>query len=120
MPTNTTEQSITLLQDHITAVAKGDLAAMADHYTDESVLILPDQTLKGQGQVRGFYAHLLASMPANWVAGFKLIRQDVQGEVAYILWQAPPLVSLATDTFVIRNGKIVAQTFALFAPKAQA
>lgn len=117
MPTNPTEQSITLLQEHIAAVAKGDLAAMAGHYSDESVLILPDQTLKGQKQVCGFYAHLLASMPAGWMAGFKLIRQDVQGEVAYLLWQAPPLIPLATDTFVIRNGKIVAQTFALLAPK---
>lgn len=118
MPTSTTEQNVTLLQEHITTVAKGDLAAMADHYTDESVLILPDQTLKGQKQICGFYAHLLASLPADWMAGFKLIRQDVQGEVAYILWQAPPLIPLATDTFVMRNGKIVAQTFALFAPKA--
>lgn len=117
MPTNTTEQSVTMLQDHITAVAKGDLAAIADHYTAESVLILPDQTLKGQDQVRGFYAHLLAAMPADWLVGFNLIRQDVQGEVAYMLWQAPPLIPLATDTFVIRNSKIVAQTFALFAPK---
>ena len=55
MPTNPTEQIATMLQDHITAVAKGDFAAIAAHYTDESVLILPDQTLKGQDQVRGFY-----------------------------------------------------------------
>jgi hypothetical protein len=44
-----------------------------------------------------------------------LAKQVVEGEVAYILWSGhSPFYNapFATDTFVIRNGKIVAQTFA--------
>ena len=33
------------------------------------------------------------------------------GEVAYILWEKRPLIAQATDTFVVRNGKILFQTF---------
>jgi hypothetical protein len=38
-------------------------------------------------------------------------RQEIIGEVAYILWERQPQISRATDTFVVRNGKILAQTF---------
>lgn len=42
-----------------------------------------------------------------------LEKLDVEGEVAYIFWPAPPLCALATDTFVVHNGKIIVQTFAV-------
>jgi hypothetical protein len=77
---------------------------------------LPDSTLHGRGAVRNFFATLLASLPADWLAQFKMNRQDVEGEIAYIFWQAPPAFPLATDTFVVRNGKILVQTFAMLAP----
>jgi len=47
-----------------------------------------------------------------------LIRQDIQGDVAYVLWKAEPYIPLATDTFVIRDGKILAQSFAVLAPSS--
>lgn len=31
--------------------------------------------------------------------------------MAYILWERTPIVSRATDTFVVRNGTILFQTF---------
>ncbi len=46
---------------------------------------------------------------------FTIIRQDVEGEVAYILCKTEPFIHLATDTFVVCNGKIMAQTFTVFA-----
>jgi hypothetical protein len=36
----------------------------------------------------------------------------VDGEVAYIVWKAEPGVQLATDTFFVRDRKIMVQTFA--------
>jgi hypothetical protein len=39
-------------------------------------------------------------------------RQEFVGDVGYIVWEALPWVSLGTDTFVVRHGKIVMQTFA--------
>jgi len=39
--------------------------------------------------------------------------KTICGEVAYIRWRAPN-AKLATDTIIVRNGKIVAQTFAAY------
>jgi len=41
--------------------------------------------------------------------------QSVAGDYAYILWNAETadnVYEVATDTFVVRDGKIVAQSFA--------
>jgi hypothetical protein len=35
--------------------------------------------------------------------------------VAYILWERNLQIARATDTFVVRNGKILVQTFAAMA-----
>jgi hypothetical protein len=41
--------------------------------------------------------------------------QSVEGDYAYILWAAETadnIYELATDTFLVRDGKIIAQSFA--------
>ncbi len=40
-----------------------------------------------------------------------LRRQEAIGDVAYIVWEARPWFGFATDTFVVRDGKILFQTF---------
>jgi hypothetical protein len=48
-------------------------------------------------------------------ASFAMHQQYVDGDYAYILWSAETadnVYEAATDTFVVRNGKIVAQSFA--------
>ncbi len=41
----------------------------------------------------------------------RMRREEIIGEVAYILWDGEPIISQATDTFVVRDGKILFQTF---------
>jgi hypothetical protein len=38
----------------------------------------------------------------------------VNGDIAYLTWFSEPAVPLATDTLLIKGGKIVAQTFTAF------
>jgi hypothetical protein len=45
-----------------------------------------------------------------------MLRQDVEGEIAYIVWTAGDIVPFATDTMVVRNGKVLIQTFASYKP----
>ncbi len=47
------------------------------------------------------------------MASFQITKQEVIGEIAYIAWKAEPAVPLGTDTFVVRDGKIAYQTFAI-------
>jgi len=44
-----------------------------------------------------------------------MLREDVEGDTAYIVWKAETAdnrFELGTDTFIVRDGKIVIQTFA--------
>lgn len=103
------------LTRHLQAIPQG-VDAIMDDYTDESVLFTPGATLVGLGAIRGFFESFIASSPPELIAALRVIHSDVRGEVAYILWQAEPFIPLATDTFVIRDGKILVQTFAMLAP----
>ena len=105
----------TTLAHHLQAMAVGVEALMSD-YTDESVLLTPDGPIRGLDGIGAFFTNFLTTSPPALLEAIRLLRQDIEGEVAYIVWQAEPFIPLATDTFVIRDGKIIVQTFAAFAP----
>ena len=101
-----------VLQNHLRAAKMGVEAVMQD-YTDESVLITQDGTYRGLAEIRGFFTALFGALPRGFFDALELKRQEISGEVAYILWERKPQIARATDTFVVRNGKILVQTFAV-------
>ena len=86
---------------------------MAD-FAAEAVLITPDGTLYGQAQIRPVFETFVTQiMPPS--STLTIVQQIVEGDIAYLLWageSAHYRIPWGTDTFVIRAGKIVAQTFA--------
>jgi len=100
-----------VLQNHLRAARVGVDAVMQD-YTDQSVLVTNDATYRGLVEIRGFFTALFKDLPAGFFDALKMHRQEIVGEVAYILWERKPQIPHATDTFVVRNGKILVQTFA--------
>ena len=103
---------------HLQAFSAGVDAIMED-YTPESVLFTPDGPLKGLDSIRAFFHAFLNNSPPELLRAMRMVRQDVHGEVAFILWNAEPFIPLASDTFVVRDGKIRAQTFATYTPAAR-
>ncbi|ABS25751.1 conserved hypothetical protein [Anaeromyxobacter sp. Fw109-5] len=99
-----------VLRNHLRAATVGVDAVMQD-YTDRSVLITHDATYCGLPEIRRFFTALFSELPAGFFDAMKINRQEIIGEVAYILWERRPIVSRATDTFVVRNGTILFQTF---------
>ncbi len=99
-----------VLRNHLRAATLGVDAVMQD-YTDRSVLITHDATYCGLAEIRRFFTTLFAQLPAGFFEEMKMNRQEIVGEVAYILWEREPIISQATDTFVVRDGKILFQTF---------
>ena len=99
-----------VLQNHLRAAKVGVDAIMQD-YTDHSVLVTHDSTYRGLVEIRRFFATLFKELPEGFFDALKMNRQEIVGEVAYILWERKPIISQATDTFVVRNGKILVQTF---------
>ena len=83
-------------------------------YTEDSVVISPDSTYRGLDEIRAFFTAFVEGLPEGFRDAFKVKRIEVTGDLAYTLWEAKPWVSLGTDTFVVRDGKIAVQTFATY------
>jgi ketosteroid isomerase-like protein len=103
-----------VLDHHWEAFIQNKLDEVMADYTEEAVLITPDATFKGLEQIRKNFEDAYRKFPTNKTV-FKLNKRVIDRDVAYILWQAKtPTFNLtyATDTFIIRNGKIIIQTYA--------
>jgi ketosteroid isomerase-like protein len=103
-----------VLTHHLTCFGKGDLAGTMADYTAESSLFTPDGLLRGSEAIRKFFVRLFGEFAKPGMS-FEMLRQDVHGDTAYIVWKAETAdnrFELGTDTFIVQNGKIVTQTFA--------
>ena len=109
------KQTEKTLLHHWQAFEAGDVETIMSDYATDAVLITPDGPLKGHAQIRSMFEKIFADMfPPNSIS-LNLAKQIVEGEMAYILWSGSSALynaTFATDTFVMRDGKIVAQTFA--------
>ena len=89
-----TEQTGKILLHHWQAFGAGDVEAIMADYAGDAVLITPEGTLKGLGQIRSLFAKIFASMFPAGKTSLNLTKQVVEGEVAYILWSGnSPLIS---------------------------
>jgi hypothetical protein len=98
---------------HLGSFSEGIDSILSD-YTEHSVLVTPDATYRGLQQIREFFDTFLKSASQEFWDAFKIGTQGIEGEIAYLTWSATPFVTLATDTFLVRNGKILVQTFTPF------
>ena len=92
---------------------EGALTGILSDYAPGAVLFTSDGPLKGADAMRPLFQTLIAEF-GKPSAAFSMKQQSVEGDYAYILWTAQTadnVYELATDTFVVRDGKIVAQSF---------
>ena len=102
-----------VLSHHLKCFGEGDLRGILSDYASGAVLFTPDGPLKGADAIRPLFEAMLAEFGKPGAA-FKMKRQFIDGDYAYILWSAETadnIYELGTDTFVVRDGKIVAQSF---------
>ena len=103
-----------VLDGHLRSFAEKSVDGLVADYAADAVLFIPGQPLLGPSAIRPFFQELVAEF-AKPGASFLVREQWVEGDYAYILWSgetADNWYEAATDTFVIRDGKIVAQSFA--------
>jgi ketosteroid isomerase-like protein len=103
-----------VVDHHLESFGKGDLNGILSDYAPTAILFTPGGPLEGIDAIRPLFEGLLAEF-AKPGSSFKLNHQSIKGDYAYILWTAETAdnsYDLATDTFVIQDGKIVAQSFA--------
>ena len=97
---------------HLNAIPYGIDAILAD-YASDAVLISQDAVFHGPAEIRVFFEAFMANVSPELLAAFAVTRLETHGDVGYILWKADPFIPFATDTFVVRDDRIVAQTFAM-------
>lgn len=102
-----------VLNQHLTCFGKGDLEGIMADYAPSSRVFTQNGVLRGTA-IREMFVAMLAEF-AKPGASFEMLRQDVDGDTAYLVWKAETAdnrYELATDTLVVKDGKIVTQTFA--------
>jgi ketosteroid isomerase-like protein len=100
-----TEATKAILDHHQAALDAGDVDDLMSDYTEDSVFVTNlGGVVKGLDGIRAIFG-----ATAGGMAGFELLGEHVDGDVAYIWWKAENIPA-GTDTFVVRDGKIAAQT----------
>lgn len=102
-----------IITHHLQSFQDNELEALMRDYTDESILVTPEKTYTGPEEIRSFFIDLMVHFPIEG-SSFDLDTLVVEDELAYIVWHAktPSLtVPLASDTFILKEGKIHQQTF---------
>ena len=100
-----------VLDRHLKCFGEGDLTGILSDYAPGAVLFTSDGPLMGADAIRPLFQALIAEFGKPGAA-FNMKRQSVEGDYGYILWDAETadnVYEMATDTFVVRDGKIVAQ-----------
>ncbi len=103
-----------VLDHHMQCFDAGDLTGILSDYAPDAVLFTPNGPLKGIDAIRPLFQAIFAEFGKPGTI-FSMAQQSVEGEFAYIVWTAETanhVYEMGTDTFVVRNGKIVAQSFA--------
>lgn len=106
----------TVVRHHLqTFVEQQGLDAILNDYADDACFLSEGRAYCGKPAIREFFEAFIAALPPLAIAQFTLRSLRVQDDVAYITWSAGPELPLGTDTYVVRKGRIVAQTFAMVA-----
>ena len=104
-----------VLDHHMKAFQANDLDGIMADYSEESVLIQQSQTSKGLAEIRKVFEGAFTVFPKDSTT-MKINKSVVVQDAAYVVWDADApkaKVSFGSDTFIIKNGKIVLQTVAL-------
>jgi ketosteroid isomerase-like protein len=103
-----------VVNQHLKCFAEKNVDGVLADYATDAVLFVPGGPLRGTAAIKPFFQAIVAEFSKPG-ASFSLSQQHADGDYAYILWNgetADNKYEAATDTFVVRNGKIVAQSFA--------
>jgi ketosteroid isomerase-like protein len=99
---------------HVKCFGEGDLQGILADYSPGAIVFTPDGPLKGIDTIRRFFQALLEEFgKPGTVFSMKLV--SIEGSFAYCIWTAETadnVYELGTDTLVVQDGQIVAQSFA--------
>jgi ketosteroid isomerase-like protein len=107
-----TTQSV--FEHHLQCFGTADLDGILGDYSENSALLTHAGAFKGRAAIRSFFEAAFAEFTKPGTT-FDAGQSYVEGDCAFIVWSADTpdnRYEVASDTFLIRDGKIVVQTFA--------
>ena len=91
---------------------QGVPAIVAD-YAENARLFTEAGIYHGKTEIAGFFTDFISALPANGIERLSLRGLRVDQDVALLTWCIGSDITLGADTFVVADGKIVSQTFAM-------
>ena len=111
-----------VLDHHLQCFGARDVPGILADFAQDARIFTPTGVLRGAESMTSLFQGFFAEF-AKPGARLDLQVQLVDGDVAYIIWTAETAdntYELGTDTFVVRDGKILVQTYAAkVTPKAR-
>jgi ketosteroid isomerase-like protein len=105
-----------VVRQHLQAfVEQQGVDAILNDYADDACFLSEGRAYCGKPAIGTFFEGFINALPPRAIEQFTLRSLRVQGDMAYITWSAGAELPLGTDTFLVRNGRIVSQTFAMYA-----
>ena len=103
-----------VVRHHCQVLAAGDVAATVSDYAPDAFIITPGGVVQGREALTAFFENSVATcMPPD--ARQEFLKTECYGELGQIVWTGNSRfcdIPFGTDTFVVRDGLIVMQTFA--------
>ena len=109
-----------VVRNHLqTFLEQKGIAAILSDYDDNARFYTETKIYHGKHEIQGFFTDFIGSLPVGAIDRFALNSMQVDGNIAFITWNVGSDIPLGTDTIVVENGSIVAQTFVMYAAAAQ-
>ena len=113
-------QTEATLNHHLQSFGSANIDELVSDYTEESFILIENNKISGLDNIRAFFDDFISnSLPPG--SSFEMKHMQVIDDIAFIVWEASTDkldFKLGTDTFVIKDGKILQQTIAaLVEPK---
>jgi len=102
-----------VIDRHLNAFFAYDVPGVLSDYGKDIVFFTANGPLNGVNAVRPLFETLIAEFKQPG-SNFNLKQYSVEGNHGYIVWNAETpdnVYEMATDTFVVRDGRIVAQSY---------
>jgi ketosteroid isomerase-like protein len=103
-----------VIENHIQRFRNGDIEGILDDYAPDAMLFTPVGVLKGRSEIKPLFQAMLAEFGKP--DSSETVRTAIfEGNYAYLVWSgqtADNVYEFATDTFFLRDGKILFQSFA--------
>ena len=110
----------TVVRNHLQAfLEQKSVAEIVNDYAHDAQFYSEAKIYRGKQEIQGFFTDFIASLPAQAIERFALRSLHVDHNIAYITWCVGNDIPLGTDTFIVSNGKMVSQTFAMYAAPAR-